>query len=1252
MKLRLIGFTGGLALALLATGSLDSWAQEGTQSAPDTQAASSPQNTQDQTGNQDQTPPAGEGAPVTAPEKQDGPPPPAQTPPPVQDAGKQGDAGAGDQGQGQRDQGQGGVDQNGNQGGDANNQGGGQDENQGENPRGGNRGGGPFGRQGRGGFGQDNQNMQMPPKTPGEMKFDFVDTPWSVVLDIFVRNSGYSYYHESEPTGTVTYTDDEKVYDIPGALNMINSLLLFKDYTLVRHEKMLILCRIRELPQQVLNPRSPDILEGPDSVGDYEFATVLFPLTRYEIAAAQQDVAALLGPGSRLTVLEGPKQLIVTEKGKQLRLIRDIIERGEQPGDLRVFKMNHISTGEALSIIKPLIGIPLDMNSSDDGQIRISEVMVRNQLIVKANADVLERIEMVLKEIDPKETVEGVTTVAEAPLELRAYGTTGVDPNTVLAISQSLLTGIPGVRAAVDPISGNLLIYARETEQKLITDALDKLIDRAQKSIKVFQLNPAVDPVVAQTAIMTLFPTAAENRNAAPTVTPDTTSKRLMVMGTDVQIAVAEQALRNMSWMRDEMAGVNNRGYIVLQGGRRQQNLDQFVDFLKGHYGEGRIKVNFPSVRLPDHVREIPRQDLQGYPRGATPPGAVPQQPPANGGARNDSRGLSPAGRPAPEAAEQQTPVYQQTPPPGRITLLPPGRHSSSASLVGQPIALPQRPVSAEAVEGGIVIRGRTQDMARYLNAGNEVLGDDLPAGEFLDALPNPDRNDEGDEQTSRAKKPRFYSTSLQIEENDYQDGAAQDGAPQDVAPQNAPPAPAQDGAAQGNTTQGNAAAQPAAPGQAQLSELTIIQNGDSIIIRSEDPKLLAEIEQLWMELGMSGSGTNFEIFYLRYTDAVATAEILNQLLGGGAVPGGADSSGGNLFGNLAGSLIGGGGAGNLVSGLLGGGEVSYATSNAVRIVPDTRSNALFVQGPPEMLDFIADALGYIDVERPPTNEVARDPKLIPVYYHNASDIANNIREIFADQIVGSNGGGGGNNPQAQFLALLTQGGGRGGRGGRGNNNRGGGGGGNSGGQSDATKMTLSVDTAQNALLVAAPVELFERVETFVRMLDSNAEDNQEKSMVIPTPYVNPEFVIDSMQKLLGDRLQTSVSLTRPTAQTNRGNTGRGNTNNQFGGNRGGNTGRGGNNFNTGNFGGGNFGGGNFGGGNTGFGNTGRGGGNTGRGGGNTGRGGGNTGFGGGRGGGGNTGFGGGRGGGGGGNTGRGGGGGGRGGGGGGRGGR
>lgn len=410
----------------------------------------------------------------------------------------------------------------------------------------------------------------------------------------------------------------------------------------------------------------------------------------------------------------------------------------------------------------------------------------------------------------------------------------------------------------------------------------------------------------------------------------------------------------------------------------------------------------------------------------------------------------------------------------------------------------------------------------------------------------------------------------------------------------------------------------PAIPGR---PEIRVEVTPAGIVISSDDLDALDEFQNVLQELvdAHERAGRQTETFPLKHKDAEVAASMLKAMMDGGANVSGGFSSGmlGGM-GGLAGMLLGGGGSSASASSTVN----STASGTPANITPDPNLNVLYITALPRDLDNIDQLIQLIDKPESPDPPEGLKPRFIAVEHAKAADVATIVREQFAGQIYGESSGqrggfrGGGPDPAA-FIAAALGGGNRGGQ-------RGGAGGllgarGNQQNLGEKPKMMISVATDSNALVVTAPTHLFEQVEAFVKALDQEFENPEDKVAVVPLIRTNPDTIFQSLGSMVGPNgtivRVMPVNNNNRTGQNNQGritstsattqNTGRqgGNqlsaqgrqqlqqfNNPGFGGNRGGGTGgfggapggfggnRGGGN-NPGGFGGGNFGGGNRGGG-------------------------------------------------------------------------
>ncbi len=321
-------------------------------------------------------------------------------------------------------------------------------------------------------------------------------------------------------------------------------------------------------------------------------------------------------------------------------------------------------------------------------------------------------------------------------------------------------------------------------------------------------------------------------------------------------------------------------------------------------------------------------------------------------------------------------------------------------------------------------------------------------------------------------------------------------------------------------------------------SDIIVQLTPAGIMIASEDTEALDAFEQLLSRFAPPASVASDlpTIFWLKYTKADVTAELVAAILGG------AESS----MSSMTDSIM--GGAGGMLGGLMGmatggggGGETSSSkniltSTGSVTITADPRLNALFVQANPADLAMIEQILEKVDrMESPEDIELVSKPMLIPVYFQDAADVAGTVKEVFADRMAGAESsgggggrGGGGGQPSPQDFIAALRGGGRGGRGG--------------GGQaatSEPNKITIAVDVKSNSLIVTATPQDFEEVRILVEALDEGGQAQKEEVVTVTVPgNVNPEAMVSAIEALLGTTVEKTSDAAKTAGRTAAGGAG------------------------------------------------------------------------------------------------------------------
>ena len=320
--------------------------------------------------------------------------------------------------------------------------------------------------------------------------------------------------------------------------------------------------------------------------------------------------------------------------------------------------------------------------------------------------------------------------------------------------------------------------------------------------------------------------------------------------------------------------------------------------------------------------------------------------------------------------------------------------------------------------------------------------------------------------------------------------------------------------------------------------EIRVEMTPNGILVYCEDTEVLDRFEQLLRQIAPPASMVGkrkITVFYLKYIQADVASAMVQQVLSGGDT---GTSGVGSLMSDMTSNLLGGGGG--LMGMLLGGGggaepstTASFQASGTVSIVPDIRLNALIVQANAEDIETIEGLLKVIDKESSVTDvQTKRKPRLIPVIYTSAENIAAVIKEVYADRISGGSSRGGQSSsrqPSPEDFMRALRGGGRGGSSGS-----------SRGGQARGTVPTMSVgvDVQSNSIVVSANDQLFYEVEDLVRTIDQAGTQTNDTTVVRTLKFSNPAMIQKALTSILGDSIQTSTTSSTGSSRTGSSRTG------------------------------------------------------------------------------------------------------------------
>ncbi|MFO0897466.1 MAG: secretin N-terminal domain-containing protein [Pirellulales bacterium] len=320
-------------------------------------------------------------------------------------------------------------------------------------------------------------------------------------------------------------------------------------------------------------------------------------------------------------------------------------------------------------------------------------------------------------------------------------------------------------------------------------------------------------------------------------------------------------------------------------------------------------------------------------------------------------------------------------------------------------------------------------------------------------------------------------------------------------------------------------AAAPTDAASAAGSSIIIAPGPTGTVIASDDTEALDKLENLLRSISsLKPTGKQeYAVFYLKFARADSVAQTLDQIVTGG----------GSATGDLAGAAMNAVGGGGFMGGLMGmdGGGDSGAGAlggGLMKIVPDSRLNALLVQAKPAELDMIEEMLKILDQPGSPEDVLVQArPRLIPVFNTSATEIADIVKQVYSEQMVGAGGAGGMPGPQDFFRQMMqNQGGGRGGRGG----NR------NTAAAGDTAKMSIGIDTRSNSLVVSAPDRLFTEVKELVDTLDHAQTDVEKTIRVVTLKRTKPTALKAALSAIAGPAVTSSTNAANAQAGNQRPN--------------------------------------------------------------------------------------------------------------------
>lgn len=293
---------------------------------------------------------------------------------------------------------------------------------------------------------------------------------------------------------------------------------------------------------------------------------------------------------------------------------------------------------------------------------------------------------------------------------------------------------------------------------------------------------------------------------------------------------------------------------------------------------------------------------------------------------------------------------------------------------------------------------------------------------------------------------------------------------------------------------------------------IQIVVDGDELLLLSRDEDALDRLEETMDFLQQSiPFRTKWTVFYLQAADATEAAALLEQFIPSSSVTNTTSSSSfglSSMFSPLTES----------VSNMTGLSSLG-ANPQTLRIIPDPRSNSLFVTGPQALVEEAEGFLEVLDSNNIPESLRDMQPRRIEVQYAEIDDIATMVNETFKPYMEPAGGRQQQNNPLAQMF---------------------GGGGNGKGNEPQGVQMTVAVDRQTSSLIVSSSEALFTKVQEMVKESDEAAKKSNRTIRVVQLKNADASVIQESLRSLF-PRVTTSATRSS-SSNTNNSNSGNSNS--------------------------------------------------------------------------------------------------------------
>ncbi len=247
----------------------------------------------------------------------------------------------------------------------------------------------------------------------GSIRFQFKDTPFSMVFDFFSKETGLPIIAQAPiPSGTMTFIGGTE-YSFAEALSILNLNLKMHNVQLQHEKNFLYLRSIKDAARTPTPVVSAEHL--PEGVTPDMIVTMTLPLNNTRASEVAKQISPLMDEFGAVTPVDAQNILILIDTAAQCNRIASIVRTIDavQPvdSDFKVFKLKYAEPKAVVQALKGLVGqnmqtvfIDKDGKKTITNEVNIAGLNMQpdertNSIIVKgpkARIDVVEKLVAVL----------------------------------------------------------------------------------------------------------------------------------------------------------------------------------------------------------------------------------------------------------------------------------------------------------------------------------------------------------------------------------------------------------------------------------------------------------------------------------------------------------------------------------------------------------------------------------------------------------------------------------------------------------------------------------------------------------------------------------------------------------------------------------------------------------------------------------------------------------------------------------------